>query len=299
MKPPHFLTSLLALTFVSCAAWAQERETDIYRLERDTPLYPCEITGKPLDETLAFYETAPEGCKVQKLRTKTIDEKEYYVIKVLLYRKESSYYDKLNNAEFIYRKLEQKYSSLDKGSLRKITDYDKSYFLIESSELSDQNKVYSKSSFWKPDFTYGVITIPFKLRNGPFDVSKEVNLGTSIGARWYSSRKNPNRSIDGVIGLGLTSVAIDSLSTDGRITDSESLSTFSVYGGIVFEFSVIQVGAFLGWDHALRGNENNWRYHGKPWVGLGIGTAVFSRNKVAKSDETGNSDDKPKPEDSK
>jgi len=47
------------------------------------------------------------------------------------------------------------------------------------------------------------------------------------------------------------------------------------------EYQNIQAGVFVGWDHIGRINQNTygWIYQSKPWISVGFGYAIFTKEK--------------------
>lgn len=180
-------------------------------------------------------------------------------------------------------------STTHKTYLKLAKAFNGKYFAMKVEDFIEGSKVIKRYSVWKPLPSIGVLIIPIKLRpqttnqksgdDVPFDFSQDFMVGTSIGVRFRTSRYNPNYL--NIIGsVGITSAIVDSLSTNGIISESNSkMSAFTPSFGILMEFSGIQIGGFVGWDLAGKSIGNNWDYHGKAWYAIGIGYQIFSRNK--------------------
>lgn len=151
------------------------------------------------------------------------------------------------------------------------------YFLLSKTDFEGKAMKYYSNSIKRLTFTIGAVVIPIKLRMQPFDFSKDVTLGTMAGARWRLSHRNPH-FFNLVGGFGLTSVTLDSASTDGKVRQSSDRASFTLSVAGLFEFKKAQVGVFIGWDW-ITAKEPAWRYQGKTWISVGIGYALYKRNK--------------------
>jgi hypothetical protein len=92
--------------------------------------------------------------------------------------------------------------------------------------------------------------------------------------------KKQNAAVDGLLGIGVSSLTVDSTSSKGKTQQPVDLLAFSTSLGIVVEFGNAQVGAFLGFDFISNKNQNeyNWIYRNKPWISFGLGYSIFSFN---------------------
>lgn len=117
----------------------------------------------------------------------------------------------------------------------------------------------------------GFYTIPFKLRFDKFDFEQNVNFGMNIGFQYRFNKKIEDRWLyEPSFGIGLSSIQLNS--KNSNVTEDRSASAFTLTSGIIIHFdNVINLGIFGGID--LLGNsdrDTNWKYHGKPWLGIGI-----------------------------
>jgi hypothetical protein len=131
------------------------------------------------------------------------------------------------------------------------------------------------------DFTFGVMTIPIKLRAGVeeaksyFDYEEKFNIGLSGGLKFdFNSRKK--RSINFLINVSISNVKLDSLSTNGFQKTPSNNGAFTMAVGTVFQQENLNLGFFLGWDKVPGILGRNWAYDSRPWIGVGIGFSLFS-----------------------
>lgn len=139
------------------------------------------------------------------------------------------------------------------------------------------------------DWSAGFVVLPVKIRNTPtVTYSKDLSLGFSGGAKKRISSYNPTY-LNFLFNIGISSVSIDSLSTKGRIKQPSDLAALTTALGVVFENHAFQFGLFYGWDR-LSANDftrTNWEYQRKPWISLGIGLQILSKEEKTKSKEEG------------
>lgn len=150
------------------------------------------------------------------------------------------------------------------------------YFLITKAQLDFKASMVKKSDI---DLVVGTIMTPIKLRFGPFDFSKDISVGSTFGVK-YTLNQDKQAALDFLIGVGVSSVTIDSFSTKGKIQKNQDLLAFTPSFGVVIEMGNAQVGIFAGFDFISNANEikYGWIYQAKPWVSFGIGYSMFSFN---------------------
>ncbi|MEQ8582523.1 MAG: hypothetical protein RIC30_14890 [Marinoscillum sp.] len=120
----------------------------------------------------------------------------------------------------------------------------------------------------------GVYTVPFRLRGvggkgEPFDFESSLSLTANL-VFGVGSRKEKHSMVDGSLGLGLTSIALDSLNSD--VPENRTASALTISLGLVYwPNEQINIGAFVGWDKlGLKDRSADWIYDGKTWLGLGV-----------------------------
>lgn len=149
----------------------------------------------------------------------------------------------------------------------------------------------------KRSVKFGPVTIPLKYRFGrsaTIDGVKrtakdeciaDANIGLFGGYKFarYRVRNDGGKlrdrsSLGGSIGafLSLSSTMIDSLSThispeplDGD--EKYNIGVISPSFGVMFSPYNVQIGGFLGWDFGFGSNRKKWNFHGRPWLGFGLG----------------------------
>jgi len=161
------------------------------------------------------------------------------------------------------------------------------YYAIKLEEFENGN-IGQRFSTWKPLVSIGTLIVPIKIRpptknkvtgeSVNFDFTQDITIGTTFGLRYRVSPIKPHY-INWLFGVGITSVIVDSLSTNGIVTESNSkISAFTPCFGVLFEVKDFQIGAFVGWDLAGRNINENWNYHGRTWLAVGLGYQILSRN---------------------
>lgn len=219
----------------------------LYEFLVECPIYKCNIIGKIIDTTLLV---APPKSKFMLVDVK----QDLCVIRFTFLNKK-----KPNN------KL---------NSIEDYTTY--TYYSITKAQLDFKAYLVKKSDF---DLVVGTIMTPIKLRFGPFDFSKDISVGSTFGVK-YTLNQDKQAALDFLIGVGISSVTVDSFSTRGKTQKSQELLAFTPSFGVVIEMGNAQVGIFTGFDFISNANEikYGWIYQAKPWVSFGIGYSMFSFN---------------------
>lgn len=152
------------------------------------------------------------------------------------------------------------------------------YFLLSKSDL--EKFAIVKSAQLSP--IGGVVALPFKLRPQYGDISTDLSIAGMYGSNLLANKLGDFKA--GVlIGLGVTSITVDSTSTDGKTTQSSDRFGYTLSTGLLVQWHTLQLGAVIGWDHLSRADrkQTGWLYHGAPWLGFGIGAAIFKEDKAA------------------
>lgn len=153
------------------------------------------------------------------------------------------------------------------------------YFLIPFNEFDNVcEKPKSNHSF-----TVGIPTIPAKLRFGNggkgydpryFRFEGNLSLGLSGGYK-YSFGEDSKYAINTLVGFTVASVAVDSLTTKGKVNSNTSAASFSPHFGFVFDVQSFQFGLYTGIDFLYGEPNKYWVYRNQPWLGIGIGYSLF------------------------
>ena len=225
------------------------KSNQVFEFSIECPIYKADIKGKIIDSTLLI---APPHAKF--LIIDLTDDK--CIIRFTLLPQ---------NVKSIKNNF---YSNED------ITTY--TYFIITKAQLEYKAYPIIKS---KINLLVGNIFTPIKLRFSPFDFNKDITVGTTFGIK-YNTIEKQNASIDAIVGLGISTISIDSFSSKGKVISPIDLLSFSPSFGIVLEFGNAQVGLFCGFDFISNANQikYDWIYKNKPWLSFGIGYSLFSFN---------------------
>lgn len=150
------------------------------------------------------------------------------------------------------------------------------YYTITKAQLDFKARPITRSNI---DLIVGNVITPVKLRFAPFDFTKDITLGSTFGVK-YNLGKKQAAAIDGLLGIGISTITIDSLSSHGKTIQPVDLLAFTASLGLVLEFGNAQVGAFCGLDFISNKNQSdyNWIYRNKPWISFGVGYSIFSFN---------------------
>ncbi|MBX2980482.1 MAG: hypothetical protein KF905_14435 [Flavobacteriales bacterium] len=150
------------------------------------------------------------------------------------------------------------------------------FFKLEKKALS----VCTEPLYARFSPLVGASVLPFKLRPQTGEFTKDITLSGMGGVKIRPWRKN-SFSIGALLGVGITSISLDSLNTEGRVTQPSDRSAITMSTGLVMQWERLQVGLFMGWDHLNKSDRRLWTHQGCHWLALGIGVSIFSEDKEA------------------
>ena len=220
----------------------------LYEFKIECPMYKCDISGNIIDSSILV---APPNAKFTLVECLS----NHYVIRFTL----------LPNSKKIGGNF---FTEND------FTTY--TYFIITKAQLDFKAVSIKKSNL---NLLVGNIFTPIKLRFKPFDFAKDISVGTTFGGK-YSFTEKQNTAVDGLIGIGISSLSIDSSSAQKSTNESNELLAFTSSLGLVLEFGNAQLGIFIGFDLISNTNQKkyDWIYKNKPWLSFGVGYSLFSFN---------------------
>jgi hypothetical protein len=255
--------TIIGLLFVAGSVHAQGREAatpmETYRFNVSVPIAECTFYGVTPTGTPAggVQEYAPAGSRFTYLNDAAQANVARVVFQFLTYK------DQDLQLRFNARKTAT-------DSVPRTFCVDKAIFDRTTTRVYDP---------WSWDLAAGVLLLPIKMRLGgggrAFDFSKDVTLGTVAGPRW---RLDSERElfISALVGAGLTAVTLDSASTGGVIRGSTDRAAVTLTAGTMLEINRFQLGIMVGSDRISNPNQSDWRYHGKPWLAVGLGYTLLS-----------------------
>ncbi|GGH36625.1 hypothetical protein GCM10007423_29050 [Dyadobacter endophyticus] len=119
--------------------------------------------------------------------------------------------------------------------------------------------------------TVGLYTVPFRLRGkgDTFDFESSLALQANL-VFGLGSSKSKESWLDASVGLGLSSINLDSLNSD--VTQGRTASALTISLGTVIKLNrFANFGIFIGKDFLnARDRSTAWIFNKKTWVGLGI-----------------------------
>jgi hypothetical protein len=127
--------------------------------------------------------------------------------------------------------------------------------------------------------TVGLYSVPFRLRGkgDTFDFESSLALQANLVFGFGSSRSKES-FLDASVGLGLSSINLDSLNSN--VTEGRTASALTISLGTVIKLNrFANLGIFVGKDFLnARDRSTAWIFNKKTWVGLGIN---ISFNEIA------------------
>lgn len=173
-----------------------------------------------------------------------------------------------------------------KGNVVKSSD-NRKVFILKADDMKERAIPYFKKGAW--NWAGGFVLLPVKIRNGPTRTySKDLSLGFSGGGKVRISNYNPTY-LNFLVNIGISSVSLDSLSTKGKIRQPADAAALTTALGVVLETHAFQFGLFVGKDR-LSANDfrrSDWEYNRKPWISLGLGYQILSKEDRTKPKSEG------------
>ncbi len=215
-----------------------------YKFAVECPIQKCTINGKKVDSLELI---APANSKFLLVDAKG----DNYIIRFFVTdnkaRKKTHYYEE--------------YSAY-------------TYYLISKFQLDFKAFPLGSSDY---DLVFGSVYTPIKVRSKPFDFSKDFTVGSTFGLRRNLDREK-QLGVDLLIGMGLSSVSLDSFSTSGKLAKPLDVLAFTPALGLVAEIGNAQVGIFCSTDllNSQNGVKYDWIYQGRLWWSFGIGYSLIS-----------------------
>lgn len=160
-------------------------------------------------------------------------------------------------------------------------------FILKAADMKERAIPYFNKGAW--NWAGGFVLLPVKIRNGPTRTySKDLSLGFSGGGKVRISNYNPTY-LNFLVNIGISSVSLDSLSTKGKIRQPADAAALTTALGVVLETHAFQFGLFVGKDR-LSANDfrrSDWEYNHKPWISLGLGYQILSKEDRTKPKSEG------------
>lgn len=156
--------------------------------------------------------------------------------------------------------------------------YNKGRPLFEMT-LKDFKKYAQPVYQYYKGVTVGLYSVPFRLRGkgDTFDFESSLALQANLVFGFGNSRSKESL-FDASVGLGLSSINLDSLNSD--VTEGRTASALTISLGAVVKLNrFANLGIFVGKDFLnARDRSTKWIFNKKTWVGLGIN---ISFNEIA------------------
>lgn len=148
----------------------------------------------------------------------------------------------------------------------------KKYFI-----LTRNDKINSCSDNTDSNWTisYGALVTPFKFRPTKSLFTSNLNLGSSV---YFQYKLSKDWSHGVVVGISLSSVSLDSLSTNYKIKTNSDRPALTPSISYVLSCKNISFTLGIGADYINKTSviEQSWIFNGKPWIGFGIGINLFN-----------------------
>ena len=155
------------------------------------------------------------------------------------------------------------------------------YFLL----TEDQYKMLAQVIPPRQTLSVGAATTIVKIRPGRkqpingypsyFDFANDFNLGLLFGYKYHPNFRR-EFTMHGLVGLSITSINLDSATTQGLLKESGNSAALTLSAGYVFDLAnKFQLGIFIGQDMLAGEAGRKWVYRNRPWIGLSLGFSIF------------------------
>ncbi len=150
---------------------------------------------------------------------------------------------------------------------------------MKKSDFEALNKTDHYSTSWNKrrnyDLTFGVLTVPFKLRpkidSTNFNLTTDITLGPYFGiTKRLSSSRRFYMTVPFTLGLSFINVNDSNTSNTTFDNDIGVVPGITWSSGLVFQLDDFNIGIVFGKDHASFIGEE-WRYNGEYWYSFAIG----------------------------
>jgi len=255
---------------------------EVYILSQNFTVFSCDEVGGNVSQVPKNLE------KDFKFTVDYIDEgKDFVVVSLLPFNNKGQ--GKQYNNSFV---TEHTYATITDSKGQQNVDYENIlhykyiYFKIDYNVFRIITNQLPKE--WS--LALGVPTTPVKLRfatttkgiNVPFLATSNTSLGLSLAiTKRFGGRNQIPITI--LLGTSITSIEIDSSTSQGQILTKTNASAFSPLAGLMLSSNDIEIGLFVGWDLFSGELNQSWLYQNKPWLGLGLGINIFAKDGTAKN----------------
>jgi hypothetical protein len=259
------------------------------------PMLECNMMGKVLDEAIyaapfksSFYFVGYKGSDSVIVTFLFFTTSDTISNKYTYYEKYNIPTNPVGKALLNYDLIrEEKITSKNRPAV--LSADERKYFLMSRYHFENRCYPFYSTKFNTAQFTVSAVTLPVKLRLNNFDFDKNFSLGFAGGAKQRISNYKEHY-INYLAALSISTNDLDSFSTRGKVATQpiKNVATFSPALGIVFEFGKAQVGIFGGVDLMSKSNRNkfDWIYHGKPWLSIGFGFSILSKESDKPKDKS-------------
>lgn len=154
------------------------------------------------------------------------------------------------------------------------------YYLVEFIQVTKSEKgfVVVGVKYWMPadknqsyyrrlknGVDIGALTLPFKLRFNPSQISPNASIGPYIG---YKTALGYDWHVSFIGTFGLAGISLN----DVNSKDVENVVGLTYGAGCIFSYkSKFQLGFVTGADFIGGDKGKNWSYENKPWLSLAVG----------------------------
>ena len=264
-----FLIGYTALSFGQSNG-KQDFERKLYlELNGRTSFYEVNERYQLLEDTIFHTNT---GFKIYpEYDTKEIDGTDYIIIKYPNFNngiQSTRENQKIVKAEMKEEPVHKELKNINGKILAiKKSEYD----LINKTDYYSVNFKYIRNY----NFSFGVLTVPFKLRPSLDSISSnittDITLGPYLGiTKRLAPRKRFYMTLP--LNLGLTYININDNNTSSLPDDNNVnvVPGISWSTGLIFQLEDFNIGFVLGQDFAS-GIGNDWIYNKEPWYSFAIG----------------------------
>lgn len=158
----------------------------------------------------------------------------------------------------------------------KSIDLTKSYYIVPTTTLLEKTAAFESKQH---NVNIGLLVLPVKVRPwateaGQFDFTAGLSMGATLCWTYHHNFAS-DISHNLLVYAGASTYTADE-SKIKETRDDYSITSFSPAIGYMFEKKRVQLSLLVGMDFPPGAVQKNWVYRNKPWIGIGVGIALFN-----------------------
>jgi hypothetical protein len=240
----------------------QSYKNKTYIFDGNLKIGKCDAIGNPLPGTVIAYK----GSLFTVVHSN--DTTHYLTIAFVPYIRNTE-------KQSIYNYRDLKSLPKTRAERSNISQSNIQYFLLKENDFTGSASEYMHTPYF--DVSFGTLVTPIKFRPTKSLWTSNLSLGASVNIK---HQINDNSALGGILGFSITSVSLDSASTNYKVKTSTDRPAYTPSLSFVYSYKNVNFLAGIGFDFINKTSivEQSWIFSGKPWLGFGIGVNLFTAN---------------------